>query len=68
MKFCFCIKIYCHRSFVFELWVDNSRLLDSMDLATALASFFHVCFIFDLKYPKVKQFKKLILTLLIFCA
>ena len=47
--------------------MDSSRLLDSMDMATAIASYFHVCFIFDLKYPKVKQFKKLILSILILC-
>lgn len=41
------------RSYIFELWTENDKLLGNMDLFTALAAFFHLCFTFDLKYPKV---------------
>ena len=38
---------------MFELWVDSKKLLGNMDLVTAVASFLHICFVFDLSYPKV---------------
>ena len=41
------------RSFVLELWVEKSKVLGNMDLPIALGAFFHLCFVFDLKYPKV---------------
>ena len=44
----------CFRVFIFELWAENAKLLGNMDMVTALAAFFHLCFVFDLKYPKVK--------------
>ena len=46
------ISLFC-RSFVFELWTEHAKLLGNMDLISALAAFFHLCFTFDLKYPKV---------------
>lgn len=41
------------RGFVFELWVEGTKLMGNMDMATAWAAFFHLCFCFDIKYPKV---------------
>ena len=47
----------CHfRAFIFELWVEHSRLLGNLDIVTAIAAFMHLCFVFDIKYPKVRQF------------
>ena len=33
--------------------MEKSKVLGNMDLPTALGAFFHLCFVFDLKYPKV---------------
>ena len=41
------------RSFVVEVWAENSKLIGNLDLPTALGAFFHLAFICDLKYPKV---------------
>ena len=41
------------RTFVFELWAEKKKLLGNMDMVSALASFFHLCFTFNLKYLKV---------------
>ena len=41
------------RTFIFEVWAEGKVLIGNMDLVTALATFFHVCFVFDLRYPKV---------------
>ena len=46
------ISLFC-RSYVFELWTEHAKLLGNMDLISALAAFFHLCFTFDLKYAKV---------------
>ena len=42
---------------MFELWTEKVKLLGNMDLVSVLAAYFHLCFIFDLKYPKVSIFK-----------
>ena len=39
--------------FVFEVWCERRKLLGDMDMAEAIASFLHLAFVFDLKYPKV---------------
>ena len=46
--------------YVCELWVENGKLLGNLSLSTAISSYLHLCFSFDLKYPKVgdSQFKK----------
>ena len=41
--------------FIFELWAEKVKLLGNLDFTTAIAAFFHLCFVFDLKYPKVKE-------------
>ena len=41
------------RHFIYELWAEGKKLVGNMDFVSALAAFFHVCFIFDLKYPQV---------------
>ena len=46
-------QFFYFSSFRFELWAEHSRLLANMDLCTALAAFYHLCFAFDLHYPKV---------------
>ena len=41
------------RSYVFELWVEKKRILEQLDMGQCIASFLHLAFCFDLKYPKV---------------
>ena len=41
------------RIFIFELYVEKKCLLGNMNLAEALGAFLHLCFVFDLLYPKV---------------
>ena len=40
---------------MFELYVERSKLLGNMNFVTAIAAFFHLYFIMDLKYPKQSQ-------------
>ena len=42
---------------MFKLWTEKVKLLGNMDLVWVLAAYFHLCFIFDLKYPKVSILK-----------
>jgi hypothetical protein len=37
---------------VFELWVEQERLLGNLSLAAAVSSLLHLVFVFDLKYNK----------------
>jgi len=46
------VAVLVDKTFIFEIWAEAKKLLGNMDLATALAGFFHLCFCFDLKYPK----------------
>ena len=43
-------------SYVFELWVEKECIMGNMGIATSIASFFHLVFCFNLKYPKVLDF------------
>ena len=45
---------YCklRRTFVFELWCEQNLLLRNLDMSQAIASFLHLSFVFDLKYPQ----------------
>ena len=36
------------RSFLFEIWADKVLLLDGQDLMSAMASYFELCFVFQL--------------------
>ena len=36
------------------MWVETKKLLGNLSLPVAIASFLHVCFVYDLKYNKVK--------------
>ena len=47
-------SVYFFRDYVFELWVEEQKVLGNMSLTSAISSFLHLCFSFDLKYPKVK--------------
>ena len=38
---------------IFEVWVENERLLGNLSLAAAISSLIHLVFVFDLKYSKV---------------
>ena len=49
-------KYLCFRTFIFELYTDSAKLLGNMDIVTALSAFYHLCFSFDLRYPKVAKF------------
>jgi len=40
------------RSSILEIWVDEAKYLGNLNMATAIASYLHVAFFFDLKYPK----------------
>ena len=48
------VNVIILRTFIFELYLENTKLLGNMDMVTAIAAFFHLCFVFDLKYPKVR--------------
>ena len=50
--FILCIPIISG-SFVFELWVDEHKLIGNMDLVSSVTAFLQLAFLFDLKYPKV---------------
>ena len=41
------------RNFVFEVHGEKEKLLGNLDLGAAVAAFLHVCFVLNLKYPKV---------------
>ena len=43
------------RSLLFEIWVDREKLLDGQDFMSAMASYFELCFVFQLEYPKQSQ-------------
>ena len=43
----------CRGVFIFEVWVDGQKLLGNLNFVTAISSFLHLAFVFDLKYPKV---------------
>jgi len=45
------LAIRSNITFIFELWAEEEKLLGNMDIITALAAFYHTCFVFDLKYP-----------------
>ena len=40
------------RSFLYELWADRVRVLECQQLYETLASYYQLCFSFQLKYPK----------------
>ena len=37
--------------------MDQKKLIGNMDLVAAVATFLHLCFVFDLDYPKVVEQK-----------
>ena len=49
----FVLAIEVDQGWVFELWCESSKLLGNMSLSTAIASFLHLAFVFDLKYPNI---------------
>ena len=49
------LAILVEKSFVYELWAESNKLIGNMDLVTALAAFYHLCFIFSLRYPPEGQ-------------
>ena len=40
---------------MFELHMERIKLLGNLDIVSAIAAFFHLCFIMDLKYPKQSE-------------
>ena len=52
--YCFIFN-YIPSDYVCELWVEDSKLLGNLSLSTAISSYLHLCFSFDLKYPKVRN-------------
>jgi len=41
-----------NNDYVCEVWVEDTKLLGNLSLSTAISSYLHLCFSFDLKYPK----------------
>ena len=39
--------------YIFELWVERTKLLGNLDLPDCIAAFIHLCFTFGLEYPEV---------------
>ena len=46
---------YSFRTFQFELWADRGRIMGGQDFISTLASYFELCFVFQLKYPSQCQ-------------
>ena len=38
--------------YIFELWVERTKLLGNLDLPDSIAAFIHLCFTFGLEYPE----------------
>ena len=51
----FILAIDSGENLIFEIWVDKSKLIGNLSLHSAIATFIHVAFIFNLKYPKVNR-------------
>jgi hypothetical protein len=47
--------VFFGRSYCFEIWVEKQRILEQLDMAQCIASFLHLVFIFDLKFPAKAQ-------------
>ena len=45
-----------NKDYVCELWVENEKLFGNLSLPAAISSFFHLCFVAHLKYPKGAEF------------
>ena len=43
------------RNWVFEVWVEEERLLGNLSLGAAIPSLLHLAFVFDLKYNKASE-------------
>ena len=48
-----CIDCLIRGQYHFEVWVEGKKILGNLNLASAISAFLHLCFSFDLKYPKV---------------
>ena len=47
--------IFCFRQVLFDLAVEGEPFIEGLDsLEKAIASFFHVCFVANMQYPKVE--------------
>jgi len=49
------LAVKVENAIIFELWVDQSKLLGNLTILQGIGAFFHLCFCFDLKYPKGGQ-------------
>ena len=47
----FVVLICSNKVFIYKLWAEKELLMSGMDLPAAIASFIHLAFVFDLKYP-----------------
>ena len=59
-KFFIIIWFSSSRSFVFEVWVEQVKLLGNLSISESIAAYLHLVFIFDLEYPKVIIYKSYI--------
>ena len=58
------IILFLHyRSFEFELWADRTKLISGLNLISAFASYYELCFVFQLKYPSQCQTVSLLMQL-----
>ena len=48
-----CVLLFYFSLFIFELWVEGAKLVGNLTITEAVASFLHLSFVFDLKYPEV---------------
>ena len=48
----FIMAVQVDKAFIFELWVEHSKLLVNLDLIEVIASFLHLAFVFGLEYPQ----------------
>ena len=53
--FMHCTFFLCFRQVLFDLAVEGEPFIEGLDsLEKAIASFFHVCFVANMQYPKVE--------------
>ena len=41
---------------MFEVHAEKEKIIGNLDFPTAIAAFLHLCFVVNLKYPKVSIF------------
>ena len=51
----FILAVKVDNHLVFELWVEKEKVFGDMSMTGSIASFLHLAFVFDLRYPKAAE-------------